>query len=826
MSAFNAGTIRGSLDLDTTSFNKGFQEAHTHAQEGGSKIREALESIAEVVSEALGPAVAQLTQQFQSLAAGFSEGPIIGSLNAIAIAAGAVREAVVDIGHEYQQMGLEAMKAGTTVEFMDRLASVAQTVNVPVEQVGMGFKILEQRAQEAAEGGKEATEAFNRVGISSTQLADLMKDPQKLFEAVQGSIGGMTDASERQLAASTLMGRGGAAMIPILAMQKQAFDELAERLESLGGGMNNHTTAMGNSFAVLQVEISKSMQGISKAVADPILDYLTKHMEGIQNALQSAVSTIISAINKMVSGFEAAAPDIIAALEGIAVAMGIVAALAFPAILSAITTAVIAAGGALLGLAAAAASPIVVIAALGAGIAILANHSAVVRGDLQALAQILEAVVIVAFDKLKEVFHNITADTGVLHMAFDGLSGTPLAPAVRMLVDLFKELGEMFRWVQDQASALIDKLMQAAGMAPGLIKTGTTTGMTSEQAAKELGVTLKKKDESAPHAGDSSGSPHSSDSAAVTAAAEPLAKAVEKHVTERAAETSAQPFAQDAEASKKYNALRQQGVTDTQAVAGIARDKTISSPPASRNPQPSAGSVGDGMKHAAHGPGYGVERGELTDARPDENGMYHISSASGHGMGGTVDKETFDRMNQKNVEAQRTGKAADGNATARAAGQSKSSLDGWHRDSGADSIAQWKARGGGGGGTDSIAQRGATTGGRGAEGASSASGSGDGRMGNDAMRSSFTQLSHSLDALSSKINSGASASGGGAKTNAAPVTNNYNITVQASVDPRQTANQLAQKILPHLAKVQANHDQAAAGQMQANMVASSMGGGD
>ncbi len=115
------------MTLDTTELKKGFEEAHTHAENEGGHIREVPESIAEVASEVAGPAFAEFGQQLQSAFAGFSEGPAIGALNLIGIAAGEIRESVADVGGEFRNVALEAQKAGVSVEFLDKFANVAST---------------------------------------------------------------------------------------------------------------------------------------------------------------------------------------------------------------------------------------------------------------------------------------------------------------------------------------------------------------------------------------------------------------------------------------------------------------------------------------------------------------------------------------------------------------------------------------------------------------------------------------------------------------------------------------------------------------------------
>jgi hypothetical protein len=796
MSAFNAGTIRGSLDLDTTRFEKGFDEAHTHAETASGKIREKLESVAEVIGEALGPALAGLTQQFVSLAAAFSEGPIIGSLNAIATAAGFAREAVGEVAADFHRLGLESEKAGVSVEWMDRFSNVAGTANVGIEAVGNGLKILEERAQAAADGDKKASESFAKLGIDSVRLADLMQEPQKLFDAVQESIDAMTSATERQSSAHNLLGRAGANLIPILSMSKEEFDKLANAMDRMSGGADEHSVKISNDFEVLSAFISKAFEGIERAVAKPILEFLSAHMkqgqaviEAVSVQIRTAISAAWDVIERRVGTpildflkghMTTIVPAVVEFFGEVANAVQVTwdfidSRVVEPILdflhkhLTQIVPQVIALAESMKsGIEAAWAYIERVSHSLADTFDEVQNALkpliptfVVVRGDAEALAKIIEAAVIVAFNYLKDVFGDVHSRGTLVSDLFERLSHTGLAPAMKWLGEILKDLVKDLHYLQDEASKAIDKLMQLAGMS-GPSKTAGTAELTAAQAAQELSgdgaIVGPKPDKPSP-----------APSTPVNAA--PAQTTV-------VAPQSGPALAQPATATRNDPAFSAGSATESRSVTQVQAPEhhtpgSASHPSNPTAPTPAVIYTSDLMPTVAASPA-------PTPAPPPP-----IPKPRLHGV----------------------------------------SIPSLHQDLMPGSISQWRA-GGGGGGTDSIAQRGATTGGRGAEGANSAGGNGDGRMGNDAMRTSFTQLSHSLDTLSSRINSGVGGgTGGGAKAPQSPGNVTYSVTVNNTLDPHITANRLAQKILPELLKAQQRHDEAAMGQMQAQLAASRMGGG-
>jgi hypothetical protein len=198
----------------------------------------------------------------------------------------------MEVGEEFHTMGIEAQKAGVDVGWLDRIASVAKTANIGVDQLGNAFKLLEQNAVAATDGDKKASESFNKLGISSEELSKLLQKPQELFERVRTSIGNMTGEAERLSAAHNVMGRSAAQLIPIFAMSEQQFDKLSETFDRLNGGMDAHTAQMGASLDLLENYFSNAFEGIQRAAAKPVLEYLSNHIDEIEPKIEAVTDAI------------------------------------------------------------------------------------------------------------------------------------------------------------------------------------------------------------------------------------------------------------------------------------------------------------------------------------------------------------------------------------------------------------------------------------------------------------------------------------------------------------------------------------------------------
>jgi hypothetical protein len=291
--SFEAGAITGRLDLDTTSFHAGMEEAHTHAESEGGRIREIFESIAEALSEVAGPAVAQFASQLQSVFAGFSEGPVIGAINAIGVAMGAVREAAESTGERFDEMNLAAQRAGVGVEWLSQLAAVGRTVGVGIDQLGMAFRVLEQQAGTAIDGtDKKAASAFAKLHISMQDLGKLSDNPQELFERIQKGIAGIADQSERVATIRDVLGRGGFMLAPLLEMDPSEFADRADVAERLNATVTKANAKEGESFGRLKAEVAEAMDAIEEAASRPVLQFLVDHVHQIEPVIENAVKGI------------------------------------------------------------------------------------------------------------------------------------------------------------------------------------------------------------------------------------------------------------------------------------------------------------------------------------------------------------------------------------------------------------------------------------------------------------------------------------------------------------------------------------------------------
>jgi hypothetical protein len=199
-------------------------------------------------------------------------------------------------------MELASLKAGTSVEFMSRLEGVAKTAGVGIDALVNGFKILEQRAELAAEGNEAAIKGFQRLGISVAQAKSLMEEPEKFFQTIKDRIGAIEDPALRTAAALGVMGRGGFNLVPLLSQSNEETKKLQDTIESLGGTVTREQAEWGHKWGQMEGIVSAAWEGIKKTVADPILEWVAKNFDDIVDSVKQTAMEIRDVLAPAIQG--------------------------------------------------------------------------------------------------------------------------------------------------------------------------------------------------------------------------------------------------------------------------------------------------------------------------------------------------------------------------------------------------------------------------------------------------------------------------------------------------------------------------------------------
>jgi hypothetical protein len=221
-------------ELDYTAANAAFaggEIKETMGAAGASaaqleeKIRLVKERMAELAYQAsiAGQATAILRQ-------GFGE---LGDVLVAALGIEAFKSQIEGVQKSILALELLSEKTGIAITTMAGIEHVSQAAGVGFEQVSTALTRLSRAQILAIEGGQQQVTAFRRIGISTSELKSLA--PEELFYRVGEALANSSSHGAAAASAFALLGRGGAALIPIFQQSQQELRGMVDEAAKSSG---------------------------------------------------------------------------------------------------------------------------------------------------------------------------------------------------------------------------------------------------------------------------------------------------------------------------------------------------------------------------------------------------------------------------------------------------------------------------------------------------------------------------------------------------------------------------------------------------------------
>lgn len=302
-----AGSILGTLDLDTSPWSKGFLQTEA------------------------------LMQTFPASVTAFMANPLLGLVNvaqgAMSGLASAVRWGIGQITDAFNasqenadKLNDMATNAGVAVEALSGLGMAAQQAGSSTESVGDAFKFLGKNVAEATQGGKEQVALFRDLGITLTDAAGKTRPLEDIMFSLADAIAGTEDPSRRTQVAMALLGRSGTELIATLSQGSSALRDQIRTFEQYGAVVDAQAAASADAFGDLLGEVKIAWAGIQNLLAEPLRDTLSPLLRDLLDWIRSnqpQIRTLVSElVETIVSGIEVAINAIAnlkAVLSGLAI---------------------------------------------------------------------------------------------------------------------------------------------------------------------------------------------------------------------------------------------------------------------------------------------------------------------------------------------------------------------------------------------------------------------------------------------------------------------------------------------------------------------------
>ena len=321
---------------------------------------------------------------------------------------------------------------------LQKYDATAQLVDVDTETILKAHTKLTKSMSSAAEGTGKQAEAFEKLGINVKNADGSFKDADTVFQETISALSKVTDETERDALAMTLMGKSAQELNPLIEDGGETYKRVAEVMKKYGlDFIDQETLDKANEFND-QLDTIKAiglvaLQQLGMALSAYILPAAKKAVDLFGN-FAGWLSKLDPKILAIVTGIAGA----LAVLSPLLIVIGMVTS-AIGTIISAIGSM----GAAIGGVAAAATGPIgLIVAAVVALVAIFAAAYA----KSEAFRNAINGLVTQLVDMLKPVLEEIIK---VLQQLFTEIVATAveiadqLAPVIEQLMPVLKVLAQI-----------------------------------------------------------------------------------------------------------------------------------------------------------------------------------------------------------------------------------------------------------------------------------------------------------------------------------------------------------------------------------------------
>lgn len=201
----------------------------------------------------------------------------LGSMFGLIAAAEGLKMLIEHTQQSVLQLGLLSDKTGIAIETLAGLEHVAEGTGVRFEEVATALIKLSRAQALAIEGGHAQVAAFQRLGISMNEIKSL--SPEELFYRIAGAMANAKSHAEQNASAFVLLGRGGAALIPIFNHGTEALRAQIE-VAAKASGVTNEARQAAQEWEEQSANFSETI----KALLIPAMKLIVPEIKSLEQA--------------------------------------------------------------------------------------------------------------------------------------------------------------------------------------------------------------------------------------------------------------------------------------------------------------------------------------------------------------------------------------------------------------------------------------------------------------------------------------------------------------------------------------------------------------
>lgn len=219
------------------------------------------------------------------------------AVGAIAAATGAaitgIAKAGIETGNWADDLITLSAKTGINVGTLQEMEYASRFVDVEVETMTGSMAKLIKSMDNARDGGKNTSEAFDTLGISLTDNNGQLRDNKDVWYEAIDALGQIENETERDAAAMAIFGKSAQDLNPLIEAGAGAMQLYAEQAREAGLVLSDEMVAKLGEFDDVMEKTEAQMDGLKKQLAVIFLPVLQDVGTGISEVL-SGIGTALS----------------------------------------------------------------------------------------------------------------------------------------------------------------------------------------------------------------------------------------------------------------------------------------------------------------------------------------------------------------------------------------------------------------------------------------------------------------------------------------------------------------------------------------------------
>lgn len=298
--------LNGELKEEEDKTNK----ANKATKSFGDEIRDA----ASLIGMDGSPAVEALAKKFDGVSASVG--------NAI-VAIGAMGKKLFDWSKESAQWADDLLtlsqRTGIATDELQKLSYASELIDVDVETMTGSMEKLVRSMNSARDGSGQASEAFRKLRIRTTDTHGQLRDVNEVFYEIIDSLGKVQNETERDAAAMEIFGKSARDLNPLIKAGSKNLKDFGQEAEDMGKIISEEGLQDMGNLSDAMYRFDTTLDAMKRNLALAVVPLLTKLFDAVAS-IPVPVLTTIAVIASLVMGLT----SIVNAIKQLAIVAAIV----------------------------------------------------------------------------------------------------------------------------------------------------------------------------------------------------------------------------------------------------------------------------------------------------------------------------------------------------------------------------------------------------------------------------------------------------------------------------------------------------------------------